>query len=156
MAKDGAAIRDFDTFVVEVQDRVRRALIPLAGSDAARQATIDGLVHVWQRWDRVASMDNPAGYLYKVSRSRLRFDRPLGERLPDDLAGPDGEPPFEPALVSLLAGLTKRQRVSVYLVHGCRWPVPEVAELLGISASTVRNHADRGLSKLRRQLEVTP
>jgi DNA-directed RNA polymerase specialized sigma24 family protein len=34
--------------------------------------------------------------------------------------------------------------------------MPEVAELLGISDSSVRNHADRGLRKLRRQMEVTP
>jgi DNA-directed RNA polymerase specialized sigma24 family protein len=146
---------DFDAFVAAAQDRVRRALIPLAGADAARQATVDGLVYVWQHWDRVAAMDNPAGYLYTVSRSRLRFDRPLGECLPDDLAGPDGERHVEPALVGLLAGLTKRQRVAVYLVHGCRWPVPEVADLLGISVSSVRNHADRGLRKLRRQMEAT-
>ncbi len=100
-------------------------------------------------------MDNPAGYLYTVARSRVRFDRPLGDRLTEDLAGPDHEPSVEPALVQLLASLTKRQRVAVYLVHGCRWPIPEVAELLGISVSSVRNHADRGLAKLRRQMEVT-
>ena len=151
-----AAAREFDAFVVDAQDRVRRALVPLAGTDAARQSTTDGLVYVWQHWDRVAAMENPAGYLYTVARSRLRFDRPIGECLPDDLAGPDGEHMVEPALVALLARLTKRQRVAVYLVHGCRWPIPEVAELLGISDSSVRNHADRGLKKLRRQMEVTP
>lgn len=150
-----AAARDFDAFVADVQDRVRRALTSLAGADAARQATTDGLVYVWQHWDRVAAMDNPAGYLYTVARSRVRFDRPLGDRLTEDLAGPDHEPSVEPALVQLLASLTKRQRVAVYLVHGCRWPVPEVAELLGISVSSVRNHADRGLAKLRRQMEAT-
>ena len=152
---EDAAVREFDAFVVGAQDRVRRALVPLAGADAARQATTDGLVHVWQHWDRVAAMDNPAGYLYTVARSRVRFDRPLGDRLTEDLAGPDHEPSVEPALVRLLASLTKRQRVAVYLVHGCRWPGPEVAGLLGISVSSVRNHADRGLAKLRRQMEVT-
>lgn len=58
-----AAAREFDAFVVDAQDRVRRALVPLAGTDAARQATTDGLVYVWQHWDRVAAMESPAGYL---------------------------------------------------------------------------------------------
>lgn len=147
-----AVVRPFDAFVVAHQDRVRRALIPLAGADAARAATIDGLVYVWQHWDRVARMDNPAGYLYTVSRSRLRFDRPLADALPADLAGPDGEPVVEPSLIKLLAELPERQRVAVYLVHGCGWSAPDVADLLGITASTVRTHADRGLDRLRSQM----
>lgn len=114
-----AAPQDFDAFVVDAQDRVRRALTPLAGADAARQATTDGLVYVWQHWDRVAAMDNPAGYLYTVARSRVRLDRPLGDRLTEDLAGPDHEPSVEPALVELLASLTKRQRVAVYETDDC-------------------------------------
>lgn len=149
-----AALDDFDAFVASAQDRVRRALVPVAGADAARQATVDGLVHVWQHWERVASMRNPTGYLYTVARSRVRFDRPLGDALPDDLAATEGEPVVEPALVRLLAELPERQRVAVYLVHGCRWPLPDVADLLGVSVSTVRNHARRGLTKLRRQMEV--
>src|SRR5690606_35528620 len=42
----------FDAFVSGVQDRVRRALTPVAGADAARQATVDGLIHTWWQWPR--------------------------------------------------------------------------------------------------------
>lgn len=55
------ALTDFNAFVATVQGRVRRALIPVAGVDAARQATIDALVHVWRDWDRVRAMANPTG-----------------------------------------------------------------------------------------------
>lgn len=61
---DGAAVlTGFDALVAEVQGRVRRALTPVAGPDAARQATVDALVHVWANRERVRAMDNPAGYL---------------------------------------------------------------------------------------------
>lgn len=145
---------DFDAFVADVQDKVRRTLIPVAGTEAARQATVDALVHAWRNWERVRVMENPAGYVYTVARSRLRAEKPIGVALPADLAAPGGDPVIEPKLVPLLAALPERQRVAVYLVHGCRWPVPEVAALMDVSVSTVRNHAERGMAKLRRDLEV--
>ena len=47
--------RAFDEFVRATEVRVRRALIPVAGVDAARDATVDALVHVWSHWERVAA-----------------------------------------------------------------------------------------------------
>ena len=144
----------FDEFVAEVEGRVRRALVPVAGPEAARMATVDALVHAWRHWDRVGAMANPAGYVYTVARSRLRPERPSGEPLPDEVAAPEQEWAVEPRLVPILGAMPERQRVAVYLVHGCRWPIPEVAALLDVSPSTVRNHAERGLARLRRDLEV--
>jgi RNA polymerase sigma factor (sigma-70 family) len=147
------ATTDFDEFVANVQGRVRRALTPVAGAEAARQATADALVVVWGDWQRVRAMRNPSGYVYTVARNRLRRRPPPPEALPDDLASPMSHDwAFEPQLIPCLAALPERQRVAVYLVHGCGWPVPEVAALLGISVSTVRVHAERGLQRLRREL----
>ncbi len=151
---DGPVVTtDFDGFLVDVQARVRRALTPVAGADAARQATVDALIQAWGDWERVRTMDNPAGYVYTVARNRLRRERPAHDVLPNELASLDGhDPMFEPQLVPRLAALPERQRVAVYLIHGCRWPVTDVAELLGVSVSTVRVHAKRGLDRLRREL----
>ena len=154
MSEERQAQDDFDTFAAATQDRVRRALVPVAGRDAARQATVDGLVYVWQNWERIGSMENPAGYLYTVARSRIRPEASSGVELEHDLVDPRGEPVVEPRLIPLLAGLPERQRVAVYLLHGCGWSTPAVAELLGISVSTVRNHVERALTALRRGLEV--
>lgn len=147
---------DFDAFVAEVEGRVRRALIPVAGTDAARDATVDALVHAWKRWDRVQTMANPAGYVYTVARSRLRLPPPSPGELPEGLVDPRRFPDVEPRLARLLAELPERQRVAVYLLHGCGWSTPEVADLLGVSVSTVRNHANRALKRLRRELGVEP
>lgn len=156
MTEHGGGWTTFEEFVVATEGRVRRALTPVAGRDPARQATVDGLVHVWQHWDRVAAMANPAGYLYTVARSRLRPEGSGDDPLPDDLSLIDdrGEPTVEPRLLSVLAALPERQRTAVYLRHGCGWTTPEVADLLGVSISTVRNHTERGLRRLRRDLEV--
>lgn len=145
----------FAAFVDEVGPRVRRALVAVAGAEAARDATTDALVHAWRHWDRVRVMANPAGYVWTVARSRLPTRLPPTVALPAGLAAGDRFPDVEPGLARALAALPERQRVAVYLQVGCRWPTPEVADLLGVSVSTVRNHTERGLARLRRELGVT-
>jgi RNA polymerase sigma-70 factor (ECF subfamily) len=113
----------------------------------------EALAYGWEHWDRVAGLDNPAGYLYRVGCNRGRRSRqPL--LLPDP-PPVHGEPLVEPGLPAALAKLTDRQRVSVMLVHGAGWTLSETAEVLGISAASVFRHVERGLARLRTSLEVT-
>jgi RNA polymerase sigma factor (sigma-70 family) len=42
--------------------------------------------------------------------------------------------------------------MAVVLVEGLGWTQEEVADLMGVSPSTVRNHLRRGMEKLRRCL----
>jgi DNA-directed RNA polymerase specialized sigma24 family protein len=143
--------QEFTAFVVEAEPRLRRALFALAGIEAA-DALAEALAYGWEHWGRVRRMANPVGYLYRVGRSRLR-----GPRRPPTLptVPADRLPEVEPRLPGLLAGLAERQRVCVVLVHGFGWTHEEVATLLGVSVSTVRNHLARGLERLRRELGVT-
>ncbi len=142
----------FTAFVAEVEPRVRRALVGLAGPEVASDATADAFEYAWRNWARVRNMENPAGYVYRVARSKLpRRRRRFAVR---DVHGLDRLPDVEPALPRLLASLPERQRVCVFLVHGCGWHYPEVGDLLGLSASTVRTHCDRALDALRDGLSV--
>jgi DNA-directed RNA polymerase specialized sigma24 family protein len=144
--------RAFTVFVVAHEARLRRALIAVCGPDDATDAVTDALVHVWRNWPRVSAMTNPVGYTYRVARSRIprrTRSRPIFEPTPDGAA-----PLVEPALASALSRLSERQRVVVFLRFGGQWTFEEIAELLGIGVSTVRNHATRGLDGLRRSLEV--
>ena len=144
----------FEGFVAEVEPRLRRALVGLRGAEAGREATAEALAWAWEHWDRVRAMDNPAGYLYRVGQSRSRWRRPAwspGRR--DDDALPY-VPDVEPRLPAALAALSDRQRVAVFLVHGCGWSHVEVAGLLGISPSAVANHVARGMARLRAELKV--
>jgi DNA-directed RNA polymerase specialized sigma24 family protein len=51
--------------------------------------------------------------------------------------------------------LSCRQRLVVVLVHGLGYTLHEVAELTGMRRTTVQNHGDRGMARLRRKLGVT-
>lgn len=142
----------FAAFGAEVEPRIRRALVALAGPEVASDATADALEYAWRNWARVRAMANPAGYVYRVARSRI--PRRRRRFLPSEIAGLDRIPDVEPALAGLLAALPERQRVCVFLVYGCQWHYPEVGEVLGISPSSVRTHCDRALDALRRGLKV--
>jgi RNA polymerase sigma-70 factor (ECF subfamily) len=109
------------------------------------------LAYAWERWDRIGVMDNPAGYLYRVGRSRgtPRRPKPVFGPVPSDHL-----PEVEPGLPAALLGLSEKQRVAVVMVHAYDWPRRETAEMLGISVSTLDTHLQRGLAKLRNGLGV--
>lgn len=155
----GLAGATFEDFVAVAEGRVRRALVVVAGPEAARDAVADALLEAWRRWDRVQHMDNPVGYLYTVARRRIprrsRFAlTELTERTQHP-AGPGTDPWVEPGLLAALRALPERQRVAVYLMAGCRWTATEVAELTGVAPTTVRTHLDRGMARLRADLGAT-
>jgi len=142
----------FEAFVQDVEPRLRRALVATFGAQVGREATVDALAYAWEHRVSVLPMANPAGYLYRVGQTSAR--RQLRPAPRASSAAEPEEPSFEPGLASALAHLSEQQRACVVLVHGFGWTQREAAVLLSISASTVRNHIDRALSRLRRDLEV--
>ena len=146
------AEREFGEFVADVEPRLRQALLPVGGADCVRDAVAEALAYAWEHWDRVKVMENPSGYLYRVASSRLRPPRRRPVVLP--VPEPGRLPDVEPRLPEALAQLSERQRVAVFLVAGCDWPYGDVATLMGISVSSVRNHLSRGLDRLRTIMEV--
>lgn len=144
------AHEEFSVFVEIDGPRLERALTAVYGPDRAADATAEGLAYAWEHWSRVRAMTNPAGYVYRVARSRGRQRRTAVV-----FPAPDpGLPWIEPGLGAALTRMPEKQRVCVLLVHGWDWTHPEVAGLLGVGVSTVRNHLARGLSRLRAELGV--
>jgi DNA-directed RNA polymerase specialized sigma24 family protein len=143
----------FRDFVVENEPRLRQALSATLGTQAGRDATADAMGYAWENWERIQPMDNRVGYLYVVGRDRARksFRRQRPVFFPVDSSR---LPWVEPALPSALERLPDRQREVVVLMHCYQWSMSEVAELLGISKSTVQNHAERGLASLRLAIGV--
>lgn len=141
---------DFEAFVADAGPRLRRAFVGGLGIDGAAEATAEALAWAWSNWDRLRTMENPVGYLYRVGRSRVRPRRQPVLPAPDELGVPD----VEPALVPALLELSERQRTAVWLVHACQWRHREVADALEISATAVATHVDRALQHLRARLEV--
>jgi DNA-directed RNA polymerase specialized sigma24 family protein len=142
----------FTAFVKETEPRLRHALVAAFGQDRGLDATAEALAYAFENWERIESMENPAGYLYRVGRSRARFNgiRPSFAPVPIDQA-----PHVEPGLPAALRKLSEKQRVAVVMVHAYGWSREEAASLMGLSMSTVDTHLQRGLFKLRRVLGVT-
>lgn len=123
------------------------------GPEVGADVTAESLAYAWENWPRVQELVNPAGYLYRVGQSKARwyhrprvcFPQPLRSMTPE----------VEPKLPEALSRLTRSQRTAVVLVHGLEWTEEEVAVLTGRSRSTVHTHLERGLARLRHELEVT-
>ena len=156
MLPDEVAVDSFRSFAAEVEPRLRAALSATLGSDTGREATAEAIAYAWEHWDKVAAMDNPAGYLYVTGRDRGRKMQQRWRNsvvlMPVDSVR---TPWVEPGLPDALARLPEQQRVVVMLLHCFEWTMSEVADLLDISKSTVQTHADRGLSRLRARMGVT-
>jgi DNA-directed RNA polymerase specialized sigma24 family protein len=144
-------VEGFEAFYRDAEPRLRRALVASLGPERGRDAVAEALAYAWEHWERVRGMDKPVGYLYRVGQTRSRSRRePVEFPLPAEV----GMPWVEPGLAGALARLSENQRVAVVLAHGFGWH-REVGDVLGVAASTVQNHVERGLANLRAALEVS-
>jgi RNA polymerase sigma-70 factor (ECF subfamily) len=142
----------FVAFVQDVEPKLRRALVAGFGVDIGREATAEALAYGWEHWERVRQLENPAGYLYRVGQSWARR-RPMRRVVfPDPPAG--HELWVEPGLAPALRALSLRQRQAVILVHAMGMTHAEAATMLGLKPTSVQNHLQRGLSRLRTSLGV--
>ena len=150
---DPRAVDAFDRFVRDSEPRLRRALVAAYGPEVGRDAVAEALAWGWEHWERLRVMENPVGYLYRVGQSR----RPRTQRGAPEFPplAPDETAWFEPGLPAALASLTENQRVATVLVYGFAWSLQDTADLLGVKVTTVQNHLERGLKKLRARLEVS-
>lgn len=141
---------EFEALVVELEPRLRRALVAAYGFEGGREATAGALAWAWEHWERLQGVENRLSYLYRVGQSTIRR-----RKIPVLFTRtPYSEPWFEPTLAPALAALTERQRTAVVLIHGFDWTMREVAELTGTRISTVQSHLERGMNNLRSLMEV--
>jgi DNA-directed RNA polymerase specialized sigma24 family protein len=152
--KSGDREAELAAFVRQVEPRLRQALVATYGPVDGREATVDALSWAWEHWDQTREIGNPVAYLYRVGQSAVRR---FGSRpVPVDplKAATSSIPEISPDLLPALARLSLQQRTIVVLVHAHGWSQADVAGLLDINASTVREHLTRAISRLRDDLEV--
>jgi RNA polymerase sigma factor (sigma-70 family) len=143
----------FRDFIIEAERRLSIAFAAAYGPELGREATAEALAYFWEHRERIMTMENPIGYLYRVGQSHARrFFRSRHREVPDPPR--DLEPVVEPKLLPALRRLSARQRQAVVLVHGYGYTQKEVGELLGISRSSVQRHLFRGLGVLQTSLGV--
>jgi DNA-directed RNA polymerase specialized sigma24 family protein len=127
---DAAARRAFERFVADHATRIWQAVVPIAGTDIAADATADALAHAWEHWTEILTMQNQAGYVFTVARTHAvrRARRRLRSVTGVDAAGaalpaprPVELPEVEPGLAAALGELTEMQRQAVVLVEAFGW-----------------------------------
>jgi RNA polymerase sigma factor (sigma-70 family) len=146
----------FEEFFLAEHERLFQALLLLTGDrfeadDLAQEA----LLRAYERWDRVASMESPAGYVYRTAlnlhRSRLRklvvrARRVFASVAVEDLSGPVAA---SHDVRRALARLPRGQLEALILVEWLGLASEEAGRVLGIEASSVRGRLHRGRASLR-------
>jgi len=151
----------FESFFEEQKERLLRILAVITGSRAeAEDLAQEAFTRVFERWETVAAMEDPAGYLHRTAmnlfrnqyrRARLALGRAVG-------LGPDQDV-FKPvddrdAAARALGALTPRQRAALVLTEALGYSGEEAGRLLGIKASTVWALTHQARATLRGTVEA--
>ena len=104
--------------------------------------------------------DSPKAYLYSAVRNRCVDYLRSRSHSPEDASGPgDVEPPFEDIIVrsesearlwSAVEALPEQRRRCLLMAKRDGLSYKEIADELGLSERTVRNHISRALDSLRK------
>ena len=147
----------FTAFFAEQYDSVFRGLaVAFRDPQLAEEATQEAFTRAYARWERVSSMERPAGWTYvvavRVARRRRR-----------DLLGAVGAPAASRdvadqvvdrvALQTAIAELPARQRVALVLRHYADLPLDQIAEAMGCAVGTVKSTLHTAHARL--QVEIT-
>jgi RNA polymerase sigma factor (sigma-70 family) len=152
---DGPTV-SFDRFFADEYERLVRALFivvgdPIDAEDLAQEA----MVRVLERWDRVASLASPTGYLYRTAlnlhrtRSRRAVVRRRHLRRADPPPDPIAAADDRDEIARLLTMLPVGQREAVALVEWLGMSTEDAGAVLGIAPVSVRVRLSRAKSTLR-------
>lgn len=150
----------FEAFFEAEHARLLRGLYLVTGNaQEAEELMQDAFLAVWERWDRVRSMDDPTGYLFRTAmnrfRSRLRRATRSARRAVGAAEGGDqfAAADERDALARALGTLSERQRSAIVLTELLGYGSVEAGRILGVKDVTVRSLASQARSALRAQLE---
>jgi RNA polymerase sigma-70 factor (ECF subfamily) len=120
----------------------------------AEEIMQDAFLKVLERWERVGSLEDPVGYLYRTAMNlfRKRWKRAsVMLRRTVGLSPRDDEISVLETQVDVaraLASLSPRQRAVIVLTELLEFSSEESGRMLGIAPGTVRMHASRGRAAL--------
>jgi RNA polymerase sigma-70 factor (ECF subfamily) len=156
VSEDVGDVSTFDEFVEEEHDRLFKALYFVTGRrEDAEDLAQDAFLKLWERWDRIDTIEDPTAYLFRVALNGFRMWRrhaavEIRRRLPN---GPErdefSEVDIRADVRRVLLGLSTRQRAALVLVDLLGYPSKEAARILGVRASTVRNLVSQGRRHVR-------
>ena len=147
----------FEEFYEAAFRRVFMALCLVTGNrHEAEEIAQDAFLRVYERWHRVGALEDPTGYVFRVSmnlfrnryrRASLGLRRALSlvPRETDDLEAVE----TRDEVVRLLRGLAPQQRAAVLLTAILDYSAEEAGRMLGVRASSVRSLTARARAQLK-------
>ncbi len=151
------ASADFESFYQAHRIRLFRALVVVTRDvHAAEEVAQDAFARIWERWDRVGRMRDPAGYLYRtalngwfqIHRRAARAARHAAA--PRHVVDPLEAVEDRDDLARRLLELPARQRAALVLTEYLDQDSAEAGRALGIRPGTVRRLASKARAALRR------
>jgi len=146
----------FDVFFAEEHERLFKALYFVTGDrHDAEELMQDAFLKLWERWDRIETIDDPTGYLFRVALNGFRMRRRRAAVAVRKVAPvPEDRDLFADAdmradVRRLLLGLAPRQRAALLLVDLLGYSSEQAARILRVRPSTVRALATQGRRALR-------
>ena len=146
----------FEELFLDVHDRLYRALYFVTGSSAdAEELMQDAFLKLWERWDRLDTIEDPVAYLFRVAlngvRMRARRARVAARKIVLSAAARD---PFDDVNLRedvrrMLRRLTPRQRTAIVLTDIFGYTSEQAARIMSIQPTTVRVLASQGRAALR-------
>jgi DNA-directed RNA polymerase specialized sigma24 family protein len=147
-------LRSLDSFLVQARPRLERALIARYGIDDGLDAAVEASAYALEHWDRLRSMGNPVGYLYRVGQTRGGRLAQRWKRIESIVQHPlTCDRIVDVDLQRALLQLKPEERIAVVLVYAHGHSYAEAAEILDVPVTAVSNHLTRGLARLRTILE---
>ena len=148
--------RSFEVFFADEHARLFGALCLVTGNRSeAEEIMQDAFLRLWERWDRVAAMDDPSAYLFRtamnVFRNRYRRASLALRKTIHIVPSEDALATVEDrdVVVRALRDLTSNQRAAVVLTGYIGLSSEEAGKVLGMRAGTVRTLATRARATIR-------
>ena len=145
-------------FAAESETLYRRMRLVTRNHHEAEEVVQDAFLILYERWDRMAQIPDPVGYLYRTafnawkrrSKRAARAIRNAFAPAPetDEFAAADARTMIGQALDSL----TPRQRAAVVLTELMGFSSEDAGEMLGIRPVTARVLASQARAALRARL----
>jgi RNA polymerase sigma factor (sigma-70 family) len=158
-SSDVTSSRSFDEFFGEESGTLfRRLWLVTRDRQEAEDVMQDAFLTVFERWDRIATMEDPTGYLYRTAfnvwkkRSR-RAARAMrlafaSDPPPDRFAAAEARTVIGDALTRL----TPRQRAALVLTELLGYSSEDAGAILGVRAVTARVLASQARAAMRADL----
>ncbi len=153
---------DLSAFCEAQHPRLVRALALYCGDkELAEETAQDGLALLCRDWRKVRRMDNPEGWLYRVSINLVNshFRKRSIARRAEQRVRQEFQPSWidrsDVELIDALADMPPRQRAALLLRHLVGFSTRETAEALGCPEGTVKTLVHKGIQRLRETEALT-